>query len=84
MLGLVVKSFPGGFIDLQQEQQERQESNFDIHLSFPYFDAPRMLIVDPMFLGSAKRVLHDIWIDRNVLSYQQFKVVQKWVDCIKE
>ena len=48
-------------------ERERQESQAGLRYSplmkSPYFDAPRMLIVDPMhnlFLGSAKRVLHDI------------------------
>ena len=71
-------------------ERERQESQAGLRYSslmkLRYFDAPRMLVVDPMhnlFLGSAKRVLHDIWMEKNILSDQQFKVIQKRVDCIK-
>ena len=54
-------------------------------LQLPYFDAPRMLIVDPMhnlFLGSAKCMMQSIWIERKILTDQHFKVIQQRVDRI--
>ena len=61
----------------EQEQKESQAGLRHISLmKLPYFNAPRMLIVDPMhnlFLGSAKRVMHDIWMNKSVLSDQQFR-----------
>lgn len=40
-------------------------------LDLPYFDPVRMLLLDPMhnlFLGTAKRMVYDIWIGRGFLS----------------
>lgn len=70
-------------------ERERMESQAGLRYSsllrLPYFDAPRMLIVDPMhnlFLGSAKRIMQSIWIERKILTDHQFKVIQQRVDCI--
>ena len=55
---------------------------YSVLLELPYFDAPRMCIVDPMhnlFLGTAKRVL-EIWRDTNVLSHQNFQDMQEKID----
>ena len=48
-------------------ERDRAESSTGCHysvlLSLPYFDVPRMLVVDPMhnlFLGSAKHYMKDI------------------------
>lgn len=72
-----------------QAEQDRMESQAGLRysslLQLPYFDAPRMLIVDPMhnlFLGSAKRVMQCIWIERNILTDRQFKAIQERVDHI--
>ena len=52
---------------------QKRESEFGCHyttlLQLPYFDAPRMLIVDPMhnlFLGSAKHFLISILVGNNI------------------
>ena len=65
-------------------EQERRESQAGLRYSsllrLPYFDAPTMLIVDPthnLFLGSAKRIMQSIWIERKILTDQQFKVIQQ-------
>lgn len=70
-------------------EQERMKSQAGLQYSsllrLPYFDAPRMLIVDPMhnlFLGSAKWIMQSIWIERKILTNHQFKVIQQRVDCI--
>lgn len=55
---------------------------YSVLVKLPYFDAPRMLIVDPMhnlFLGSAKHFLK-LLIDRNLISESQFEVIQQRVD----
>ena len=51
----------------------------------PYFDAPRMLIVDPihnLFLGSAKHSLH-VLIKGDVLLESNFNVIQQRMDCFQ-
>ena len=43
---------------------------YSVLLRLPYFDAPRMLIVDPMhnlFLGSGKHLLKAVWLEREVI-----------------
>ena len=55
-------------------------------VKLPYFDAPCMAIVDPMhnlFLGSAKHILKDVWIDNGLISEHSFDVIQQRVDSIK-
>ena len=39
-------------------------------LDLPYFDPIRVTIIDPMhnlYLGSAKRILKNVWIDKGVI-----------------
>lgn len=48
-------------------------------LDLPYFDTSRMLIVDPMhnlFVGSAKRILKFLWIERQMISNSDLGVIQ--------
>ena len=52
-------------------------------LELPYFDAPRMLIIDPMhnlFLGSAKRFFKKVLIDHLALCESHFSLIQNRVD----
>ena len=54
-------------------------------LKLPYFDAPRMLIIDPMhnlFLGSAKYFLKSILLDQKILNETDFSMLQERVDRI--
>ena len=49
----------------------------------PYFDPPRMLVVDPMhnlFLGTAKYYLKNIWIEKGIISEKDFEQIQQRVD----
>ena len=67
------------------QQKVESETGFrnTVLLKLPHFDSCRMLLVDPMhnlYLGSAKHVLKAIWIDRNILSYADFEIVQTCVD----
>ena len=48
-------------------------------LKLPYFDAPRMLAVDPMhnlFCGTAKYYVHHIWLKHSLLTSANFEVIQ--------
>ena len=70
----------------KKTEQAQKESLLGCHysglLELPYFDPPRMLIVDPMhslFLGTGKHMLH-IWIEQGLLSHAHFEQMQKCVD----
>ena len=70
-------------------EQQRQESQAGLRysslLQLPYFDPPRMLVVDPMhnlFLGSAKCIMQCIWIEQKILTDCQFEIIQGRVDSI--
>ena len=68
------------------EQISRESSagcKYSSLLKLPYFDAPRMLIVDPMhnlFLGTAKYYLKNIWIEKGLVTNDSFELLQKRVD----
>ena len=69
-----------------KQQQSTLESTlgccFSSLLKLPYFDAPRMLIVDPMhnlLLGTGKHMLQ-LWIKHSVISTAQFAALQDCVD----
>jgi len=54
-----------------QEGESESGCRYSVLLKLPYFDAPRMLIVDPMhnlFLGSAKHYLKAVWIEPDTVS----------------
>ena len=56
---------------------------YSVLLKLPYFDTPRMLIVDPMhnlFLGTAKHFLKTVWIERDIISHSQFSAIQCCID----
>lgn len=68
-------------------QQVTEEANagcrYSELLRLPYFDAPRMLVVDPMhnlFLGIAKHYLKSIWIEKDIISNDDFELIQQRVD----
>lgn len=68
-------------------QQEAKESNAGCRYSelvrLPYFDPPRMLVVDPMhnlFLGTAKHYLKNIWMEKGIVSQKNFELIQQSVD----
>ncbi len=70
-----------------KSEQATKESNagcrYSELLRLPYFDAPRMLVVDPMhclFLGTAKYYLKRIWIENAIISNSDFDVIQQSVD----
>lgn len=54
-------------------------------LDLPYFDPPKMLVIDPMhnlFLGVAKHFFKRIFIERGILSNADLKTVQERVDAM--
>lgn len=53
----------------QTTEESKAGCRYSELLRLPYFDAPRMLVVDPMhnlFLGTAKHYLKNIWIDKDI------------------
>ena len=55
---------------------------YSILLRLPYFDAPRMLAIDPMhnsFLGTGKHLLQ-FWLDNEIIHRRQFPSIQTYVD----
>lgn len=68
-------------------QQAAKEANagcrYSELLRLPYFDAPRMLVVDPMhnlFLGTAKHYLKSIWIENGIITDDDFELIQNRVN----
>ena len=68
------------------ERQEIESSTgyrYTVLLELPYFDAARMLAVDPMhnlFLGTAKHVLKNIWLDCGIICFNDLAVIQGRID----
>ena len=65
------------------EGESESGCRYSVLLKLPYFDALRMLIVDPMhnlFLGSAKHYLKAVWIELGIVSESQFDLIQCRVD----
>ena len=58
---------------------------YSVLLKLPYFDAPRMLVVDPMhnlFLGTAKHFFKFILVETNIITTADFALIQDRVDSI--
>lgn len=52
-------------------------------LKLPYFNPSRMLVIDPMhnlFLGTAKHFIKSVWLERGIISYDQFQLIQSRID----
>lgn len=57
---------------------------FSSLLELPYFDAPRMLCIDPMhnlFLGTSKRMI-TLWIDHSLVTKSHFCSIQEFINQI--
>lgn len=68
-----------------QKAESKAGCRYSCLLKLPYFDAPRMLIVDPMhnlFLGSAKHFMKSILIDGGVIPVSKLDLIQQRVDNI--
>lgn len=69
-----------------EEAESRLGCRYSELLKLPYFDAPRMLIIDPMhnlFLGSAKHYLKNIWLNRGIITTLNFDKIQSRVDSVR-
>lgn len=67
----------------RDEAESSSGSRYSVLLDLPYFDAPRMLVIDPMhnlFLGSAKHFMKSIFIGRGILSDSNFDLIQSRID----
>lgn len=67
----------------RETRASKKGCRFSELLELPYFDAPRMLIIDPMhnlFLGSAKRFFKAVLVDHLAISDSQFNLIQTRVD----
>ena len=58
---------------------------FSALLDLPYFDPVRMHVIDPMhnlYLGSAKHVFKNLWIEQGLNDNKMMNLLQSRVDCI--
>lgn len=69
-----------------REKIEKQSGiRYSCLLELPYFDAPRMCIIDPMhnlLLGTAKHMVA-IWKTNGILKESEFEIVQNRVNAFK-
>ena len=66
-----------------QRNESKAGCRYSVLLELPYFDAPRMCVIDPMhnlFLGIAKHYIHHIWIDTGIISSADFETIQDRVN----
>lgn len=69
----------------RNELESRYGCRYSALLDLPYFDPIRMTIIDPMhnlYLGSAKHILKDIWIEQGVIDSKAMSSIQDSVDSI--
>ena len=62
--------------------ERRSGIRYSCLLQLPYFDAPRMCIIDPMhnlLLGTSKKII-ELWKSNNVLTDKDFSKIQERVD----
>ena len=58
-------------------------SRYSILLDLPYFDPVRMTVVDPMhnlFLGTAKYLIKNVWIQQDILTKSTMMAIQNTID----
>lgn len=58
---------------------------YSVLLELPYFDAPTMLVLDPMhnlFLGIGKKMI-EIWKNKDLIDSSKFQQIQEIVDSIR-
>ena len=78
---------------LQAKTKSRRNQLESVHgcrytvlLDLPYFDPVRMTVVDPMhnlFLGTAKRIVKKVWIERILILSHQFEDIQGKINAFK-
>ena len=68
----------------QKEEEAKYGCRNSCLLELPYFDAPRMLCIDPMhnlFLGTGKHMI-TIWENQEYLQRREFESIQGFIDSI--
>ena len=68
----------------QKIAESKYGCRYSCLLQLPYFDAPRMLCIDPMhnlFLGTGKHML-SIWMEQNYLMKSHFLSIQEFIDAM--
>ena len=66
----------------KKEMESKKGCRYSCLIDLPYFDATRMLCIDPMhnlFLGTGKHML-SVWIEQGWLCKEHFVSIQKFVD----
>ena len=69
----------------RNEKESKYGCRYTELIRLPYFDCPRMLIVDPMhnlFLGSAKHMLKSAWLTMGFISDSAFDLIQERVNSV--
>ena len=59
---------------------------YSILLDLPYFNPIRMTVIDPMhnlYLGTAKRILKDVWVERGFICDRNASLIQYRVDSVQ-
>lgn len=59
---------------------------FSILTELPYFDPIRFTVIDPMhnlFLGTAKTMMKNIWLKRDIITHEQLNIIQSRIDNLK-
>ena len=66
----------------QKEEEARYDCRYSCLLELSYFDAPRMLCIDPMhslFLGTGKHMI-TVWENQGYLPRKEFESIQEFIN----
>ena len=69
----------------QQDMESQYGCRYSVLLRLPYYDAPRMLIIDPMhnlFLGTAKYFLKNALIGSGLITDHLFDTIQQRINSV--
>ena len=68
---------------MRQKLESENGCRYSSLLKLSYFDPVRMVIIDPMhnlFIGSAKHVMKDLWLQNNILTESTLLQMQELTD----
>ena len=66
--------------------QTQHGIKYSVLIELPYFDPIRFTIIDPMhnlFLGTAKHVMKNLWMKKNIITSDHLELIQARVDTYK-
>ena len=69
----------------REKREPELGCRYSVLLKLPYFDPIWMTIIDPMhnlYLGTAKHVLKDVWVEQNLITKKHLEVIQRCVDSV--